>query len=98
MPGTPLPDHPERPSSGPPSGAPPLGARLLAFGAILVAGVCGGLIGYGFVDLQCTGSCGTQKGLGAFIGAVGAAIGVAVIAVLTLRAMGEWSAGGRRRD
>ncbi len=84
--------------SGPPSGAPPLGARLLAFGAIIVAGVCGGLIGFGFVDLQCTGSCSTQKGIGAFAGAVGAAIGVAIIAVLTLRAMGEWSAGGKRRD
>jgi hypothetical protein len=84
--------------SGTPSGAPPLAARLLAFGAILVAGVCGGLIGFGFIDLQCSGTCGTQKGLGAFVGAVGAAVGVAIISVLTLRAMGEWSAGGKRRD
>ena len=89
---------PERRPAGPPSGAPPLGARLLAFGAILVAGVCGGLIGFGFVDLQCDGSCSTQKGVGALVGAVGAAVGVAIIAVLTLRAMGEWAAGGRRRD
>jgi hypothetical protein len=60
--------------------------------------VCGGLIGYAFMDLQCTGNCGLQKGLGALVGAVGAAIGVAVIAVLTLRAMGEWAAGGQRSD
>jgi hypothetical protein len=96
MSSAPLPE--QRSPGGPPSGAPPLGARLLAFAAILVAGVCGGLIGFGFIDLQCSGSCGTQKGIGAFAGAVGAAIGVAIISVLTLRAMGEWSAGGKRRD
>lgn len=96
MAGSPLPTP--RSSSGTPTGAPPLGARLLAFGAILVAGVCGGLIGFGFTDLQCSGSCGAAKGIGAFVGAIGAAIGVAVIAVLTLRAMGEWAAGGKRRD
>lgn len=96
----PMPDVPtsDRRPAGPPSGAPPLGARLLAFGAILLAGACGALIGFGFVDLQCSGSCGTQKGVGALVGAVGAAVGVAIIAVLTLRAMGEWAAGGRRRD
>jgi hypothetical protein len=50
------------------------------------------------MDLQCTGDCSVQKGGGALIGAVGAAVGVAVIAVLTLRAMGEWAAGGKRDD
>jgi hypothetical protein len=80
------------------SAAPSVGARVLAFAAILVAGVCGGLIGYAFMDLQCSGDCSVQKGLGALVGSVGAAIGVAVIAVLTLRAMGEWAAGGRRSD
>ena len=90
--------HDERPAAGPPSGAPPLVARLAAFGAIVVAGVCGGLIGFGFVDLQCEGTCATPKGIGALVGAIGAASGVAIIAVLTLRAMGEWAAGGRRRD
>jgi hypothetical protein len=69
---------------------PSVGARVLAFGAILVAGVCGGFIGYAFVDLQCTGECGTPSAIGALVGAAGAAIGVAVVAVLTLRAMGEW--------
>jgi hypothetical protein len=85
-------------SGGPASAAPSVAARALAFGAILLAGICGGLIGYAFMDLQCTGDCGVQKGLGALVGSVGAAIGVAVIAVLTLRAMGEWAAGGRRDD
>jgi hypothetical protein len=84
--------------SGPTSAAPSVGARVLAFASILVAGACGGLIGYAFMDLQCDGSCGVQKGLGALVGSVGAAVGVAVIAVLTLRAMGEWAAGGKRSD
>jgi hypothetical protein len=86
------------PADGPTSATPSLGARVLAFVAIIVAGFCGGVIGYAFVDLQCEGSCGTPSGIGAFVGAVGAAVGVAIIAVLTLRAMGEWSSGGRRRD
>jgi hypothetical protein len=71
---------------------------VLAFAAILIAGACGGLIGYAVVDLQCDGSCGLAEGIGAIVGAVGAAAGVAVIAVLTLRAMGEWSAGGKRQQ
>jgi hypothetical protein len=48
------------------------------------------LIGWSFVDLQCTGSCSTATGIGAMVGAVLAAVGVAVVAVLTLRAMAEW--------
>src|SRR3954467_4015839 len=78
--------HSERPVSALPSTQ----ARALAFLAILAAGVCGGLIGYSFVKLQCTGQCGTATGVGAFVGAIIAAVGVAVVAVLTLRAMGEW--------
>src|SRR4051794_23633318 len=74
----------------PVSALPSVQARLLAFLAILVAGVCGALIGYSFVDLQCTGDCSTPSSLGGLIGAVVAAGGVAVVAVLVLRAMGEW--------
>jgi hypothetical protein len=77
-----------------PTALPGRGARVVAFVAILVAGTCGLLIGNAFVDLQCAGDCGVQRGLGAFTGAVMAAAGVAVIAVLVLRAMGEWKAGG----
>lgn len=65
-------------------------ARGLAFAAIVVAGLCGALIGWAFVDLQCEGSCSTASGAGAVVGGVAAAVGVAVVAVLTLRAMGEW--------
>ena len=83
--GDPTPE-PERPASALPS----VPARAIAFVAILVAGVCGALIGYSFVHLQCTGNCGTPSGVGALTGAATAAGGVAVVAVLTLRAMGEW--------
>ncbi len=76
--------------SGPLSALPSTGARALAFVSIIIGGLCGGLIGYGFVDLQCTGDCGTAAAIGALIGAIVAAAGTAVIAVLVLRAMGEW--------
>lgn len=48
------------------------------------------MIGYAFVDIQCTGDCTLWRGLGLLIGAVFAAVGVAIVAVLTLRAMDEW--------
>jgi hypothetical protein len=72
------------------SALPSTGARALAFLSILVAGLCGGLIGDAFVDLQCTGDCGTARAVGALIGALAGAGGVAVVAILVLRAMTEW--------
>ncbi|MCU1375145.1 MAG: hypothetical protein JWO68_2431 [Actinomycetia bacterium] len=36
-----------------PSALPSVAARLLAFVAILVGGLCGGLIGWSVTDLQC---------------------------------------------
>lgn len=58
--------------------------------AIIIAGASGAMIGYAFVDIQCRGDCTTWRGLGLIIGALVAAGGVAVVAVLTLRAMDEW--------
>jgi hypothetical protein len=72
------------------SALPSVGARVLAISAIIIAGICGGLIGYAFTDLQCEGNCTVPSGLSAIIGAVAAAGGVAVVVVLALRAMGEW--------
>lgn len=65
-------------------------ARAIAFVSILVGGLAGGLIGYGLVDAQCDGDCGTPLGLGILVGAVLSAGGTAVVAVLALRAIGEW--------
>ena len=73
-----------------PNALPSTGARVLAFVSILMAGVCGGIIGYAFADLQCEGDCSVQRGLGALVGALIGSIGVAVVATLALRAMGEW--------
>ncbi len=48
------------------------------------------MIGYSFAELQCTGDCTVWKGGGLLIGALVASVGVAIVAVLTLRAMDEW--------
>ena len=62
--------------------APSPGARVAAFVAILLGGLAGGLIGYTLVKLQCHGTCATQRGLGALFGAIVAALGMSVVAVL----------------
>ncbi|MFM7252026.1 MAG: hypothetical protein ACKO27_03040 [Ilumatobacteraceae bacterium] len=77
---------PERPLSALPTPA----ARAAAFAAILLGGAAGGLIGYTLVGLQCTGQCGTGRGVGMLIGSLVAAGGMSVVAVLVLRAVGEW--------
>ena len=92
-----------------PTALPPVTARILAFVAILVGGLCGGLIGWSVTDLQCgpprpsssTTSATTSEhrdctawdGLGGVAGAGVGAGGTGVVSVLVLRAMSEW-----RRD
>ena len=78
------------PADRPLSALPSPGARAAAFVAIILGGLAGGLIGYTLVELQCEGDCALPLGLGAFFGAVAAAGGMAVVAVLVLRALGEW--------
>lgn len=74
------------------SALPSRGARILAFVAIVVAGVCGGLIGWKVTVLSTSGpDDGLLPGLGGLFGALIAAGGVAIAAVLVLRAMTEWS-------
>jgi hypothetical protein len=93
-------DTDERPLSALPSPA----ARAAAFLAIIIGGFAGGLIGYTLVKLQCDGDCGLPLGIGLFLGAVIAAGGMSIVAVLVLRALGEWreierleaTSGGRR--
>ncbi|MDQ6617106.1 MAG: hypothetical protein M3083_20770 [Actinomycetota bacterium] len=80
------------------SALPSVQARILAFGAIVIAGVCGGLIGFSAVKVGCHRNCATPEGVGGIVGAVSAAAGVAVIAVLVLRAMGEWRSIKEKRE
>ena len=89
---------PERPDERPLSALPTPAARAAAFAAILLGGLAGGLIGYSLVRVQCNGECGLGKGLGAFIGAISAASGMSVVAILVLRAVGEWKTIEDRRD
>ena len=79
------------------SALPPPKARAAAFLAILLGGLAGGLIGYTLVKLQCHGTCATQRGLGTLVGAIIAALGMSVVAVLVLRAVGEWKEIERRQ-
>lgn len=72
------------------SALPSRPARILAFIAVCVGGLAGGLIGYALVDIQCDGECATPLGLGIVLGSVLAAGGTAIVAVLVLRALGEW--------
>jgi hypothetical protein len=65
---------------------------VLAFSVIVVAGLCGLLIGRSLVEIQCRGDCSTPAGFGAIAGSLVGAGGVAVVAILVLRAMGEWRA------
>ncbi len=89
----PDPEEPLRLPDHGPTALPTVKARAVAFLTIVVGGLCGLLIGAALVRIQCSGSCSTPAGLGALAGAVLGAGGVAVVAVLVLRAMGEWRAG-----
>jgi high-affinity Fe2+/Pb2+ permease len=68
---------------------PPRAAFLVAYVGVVLAGLFGAAIGYGLVDAS-SGSSSGDKLIGALVGAVFAAVGVGVVAVLALRAMAEW--------
>jgi len=72
------------------SALPSVGVRVAAFAAICLSGLAGAFIGYSLIALQCDGDCGAAKGLGLLVGALAAAVGMAVVAVLVMRALGEW--------
>lgn len=87
----PTPAHNDPPQLDRPlSALPPRGARVAAFCSIVFGGIAGGLIGFALVDLQCSGACDVPKGIGVFVGATITAAGMGIVAVLVLRALGEW--------
>jgi hypothetical protein len=77
-------------SDRPLSALPSTTARIVAFSSIVLAGLAGGTIGYALVSVQCTGECAVPIGIGMLVGSSSFALGMSVVAVLGLRAMGEW--------
>lgn len=75
-----------------PTTLPSVLARSVAFAAIMVTSICGGLIGSSVTELQCSSPCTGWQFLGAGSGALFCAVGVALVAVLVLRSKGEWAA------
>ena len=75
----------------PVSALPSVAARVAAFVAIFVGGIGGATIGASFSSLQCDGYCDVWIGSSLWLGSIIGALGVALIAVLTLRALGEWN-------
>ncbi len=77
-------------SGRPLSALPSVGVRIGAFVAICLSGLAGGLIGASLISLQCEGNCGLPIGIGLFVGSLIAGGGMAIVAVLVMRALGEW--------
>ena len=73
---------------------PGKGAFIIAYGLTVLSGVLGAVIGYGIAGVQCdvlrSSNCSSSQAIGALIGGAFGAIGVGIVAVLTLRAMAEW--------
>ena len=67
---------------------------MAAFTAILLGGLCGGLIGYGFAETQCVDGCDTLAGVAGLVGAAVGAVGVGVVSVL---ACVPWAKGWSNR-
>jgi|GEM_PF-368679 len=74
-----------------PSALPSVLARALAFSAIITASVCGGLMGFALGRLQWGDEEKLWVAIVSFASSVSASLGVAIVAVLVLRAMAEWS-------
>ncbi|MDH3294699.1 MAG: hypothetical protein OER95_10325 [Acidimicrobiia bacterium] len=72
--------------------APSTPIRWLAFAGVLLGGLLGALVGYGIGDVLYPDSLGAE--VGALLGGMTGAIGVGVLANLTLRAMNEWNTAG----
>jgi hypothetical protein len=74
------------------SSLPSVTARVVAFAAILLAGLCGAVIGWAVVGFECAGTCTTPKSIGAITSTLLFAGGAAIVSVLSLRALAEWNA------
>jgi hypothetical protein len=82
-------DEPTEVPDAPPT-LPSRTAFLLAFLSVVIAGCFGGIIGYGLADISAEEGGGAGPVFAALLGAVLAAGGVGIVAVLVLRAQAEW--------
>jgi len=82
------PPEPDPAEESTPPMLPSRGAFLLAFGSVVLAGILGGIIGYGIADVSSQSDISHL--LGTFVGSAIGAGGVGIVAVLVLRAMAEW--------
>ena len=89
-PRSPGPSEPPVTAERPLSALPSVGVRIGAFLAVCLSGLAGAVIGYALVSLQCDGDCGVPIGIGILVGSLLGAGGMAIVAVLVMRAMGEW--------
>lgn len=81
--------------SEPQSALPSVRARVIAFAAILVCGALGGAIGYWFADLSDESTL--LSGFLMLGGTVVFSLGAAVVSVLSLRALAEWTSSDAAR-
>ena len=84
----PAPPRPPTDDDVTPPMLPSRGAFVLAFAGVVLAGILGGIIGYGIADVSSHSDL--ARLVGTFVGAAMGAGGVGVVAVLVLRAMAEW--------
>lgn len=81
--------------SDPQSALPSVRARVIAFTSILVCGALGGAIGYWFGDLSEEST--VVSGFLMLAGTIVFALGAAVVSVLSLRAVAEWTSSAAAR-
>ncbi|MCH2633248.1 MAG: hypothetical protein MKZ71_06505 [Acidimicrobiales bacterium] len=74
-----------------PSALPSIPARVIAFSAVIVAGLCGGLMGFALARLQWEENRDALVLAISCSGSLVASFGVAIVCVLALRAMAEWN-------
>ena len=72
------------------SALPSVTARAVAFAVILLGGLIGGLLTYAVRKVMSGKASGMSIGLWTVVGSVGTAFGTGILAILALRAMGEW--------
>jgi ABC-type xylose transport system permease subunit len=82
-------------SVDPESALPSVRARALAFASIIVCAALGGAIGYWFGDLSGNGT--VASGFLMLTGTLVFALGGAVVSVLSLRALAEWTSSAAAR-